>query len=177
MLKWLAAALVAILTAFGIYIALQPSQYTITREAHINAPPEAVFAQVNDYHNWQQWSPWAKLDPDAKSTFDGAPSGQGAVFGWAGNSDVGEGKMTITDSKPNERIAMRLEFVKPMPGTSQTVFTFAPDGDGTRMTWTMSGESSFAGRIVCAFVDMDKMVGSMFEKGMANLDALLKSKS
>jgi len=176
MLKWIGIAIVAAVATFCVYIAMQPSEFTITRDAHIDAPPDAVFAQVNDYHNWQQWSPWAKLDPDAKATFDGPPSGQGATFGWSGNREVGEGKMTIVESKPNERIAMQLEFVKPMSGSSETVFTFAPDGNGTRMTWTMNGHNNFIGRAICAFLDMEKMLGGMFEKGMANFNDIVKSK-
>jgi len=177
MLKWIMLLIVAAIAAFAGYVAMLPAEFSVTRTAHIDAPPEAVFAQVNDYHNWQNWSPWAKLDPNAKATFEGANSGEGAAFAWSGNSEVGEGKMTITQAKPNERIVMRLNFVKPMQAINETVFEFAPEGNGTRMTWTMNGHNGFIGRAICVFVNMDRMVGGMFEKGMSNINDIVKPKS
>jgi uncharacterized protein YndB with AHSA1/START domain len=176
MLKKILLVLLAIVGAFAVYVAMQPSAFAVQREATIAAPPAAVFAQVNDFHKWQDWSPWAKLDPNAKATFEGADQGEGAAFAWAGNSDIGEGRMTITESKPNERIAMRLEFEKPMQATNTTVFTFKPEGEGTHVTWTMSGHNDFFARAICMLMDMDKMVGGQFEQGFDNLRGVLNAK-
>ena len=177
MLKTIFLGLLTAIAAFAIYIAAQPSEFSVKREAVISAPPDAVFAQVNDFHKWEAWSPWAKRDPNAKATFEGEASGKGAGFGWSGNSEIGEGKMLITESTPNERIRMRLDFTKPWPATNDTLFTFKPEGQGTRMTWEMSGHNNFIGRVFCFFMDMDKMVGADFEQGMANIGGVLKPKA
>ncbi len=99
------------------------------------------------------------------------------MFSWAGNAEVGEGKMTIIESVPNDFVRMRLDFTKPWSATNETVFTFKPEGDGTRMTWEMKGQNDFLARLVCFFMDMDSMVGGQFEKGMANIADLLKTKA
>ena len=171
----LALAVVVILLI--VFVAGQPDEFKLVRETKISVPREKIFPHVNDLRAWEAWSPWAKLDPNAKATFEGANSGEGAAFAWSGNSEVGEGKMTITEAKPNERIVMRLDFLQPMQATNETVFEFAPEGNGTRMTWTMTGHNNFIGRAICTFVNMDGMVGGMFEKGMANINEIVKSKS
>jgi hypothetical protein len=162
-------ALVAVVAAFAAFVAFQPSEYRIARSATIAAAATEVFAQVNDFHKWEAWSPWAKLDPNAKTTFEGASAGEGAVFAWAGNSKVGEGRMTLTRSRPAELIRIRLDFVQPMAGTSTAEFTFKPQGDRTAVTWAMFGENNFLTRAICLFMNQDKMIGDHFEKGLENL--------
>jgi uncharacterized protein YndB with AHSA1/START domain len=179
MFKKILIVLAGLIAAFLIIVALQPSQYRITRSATMAAPPAMVFAHVDDLHKWDAWSPWAKLDPASKVTFDGPPTGVGAVFRWAGNDQIGEGSMTIIDSKPAELVRIRLEFIKPMAGTSTSEFTFAPVGAeaasttagtaGTTVTWTMTGENGFVGKAFCLFMNMDQMLGGQFEQGLANL--------
>src|SRR6266852_2515065 len=107
MLKIILIALALIVVVFVVIIAIQPSDFRITRSATIAAPPEAVFAQVNDLHNWEAWSPWAKLDPNAKTTYAGPAAGTGAAFAWSGNNRIGEGRMTITESRPNEFVRFK----------------------------------------------------------------------
>ena len=157
---------------FAVVVAMQPSHYQVQRSATINAPAAVVFNQVNDFHKWDAWSPWAKLDPNMKTTHEGSPAGTGAVYSWTGNSDVGEGKMTITDSKPGELIKIKLEFIKPFAATSDTVFNFKPQGNQTAVTWTMDGENNFVGKAMCLFMNMDKMVGGDFEKGLAQMKTI-----
>jgi hypothetical protein len=132
---------------------------------------------VNDLHNWQAWSPWAKLDPQAKVTFEGAPAGQGAVFTWSGNDDVGEGRMTLAESRPNELIRIQVAFVRPFEGGNVSEFAFKPDGAQTAVTWTMSGRNGFIGKAMCLFVDMDKMLGGDMEKGLAQMKAVTEAKA
>jgi carbon monoxide dehydrogenase subunit G len=124
---------------------------------------------VNDFHNWQAWSPWAKMDPTAKNSFAGTPSGEGALFSWAGNNKVGEGRMTIMESRPSESIRIKLEFLKPFQATNTAEFTFQPTGEGTLVTWSMSGKNSFMAKAVVLVMNCDKMVGGQFEQGLANL--------
>ena len=175
MLKKILIALAAIVVVLVAVVAVQPSEFRVTRTATISAPAADVFAQVNDFHHWQAWSPWAKLDPAAKATFEGPRAGPGAIFSWAGNDKVGEGRMTLTESRPSELIRIKLDFVKPMEGTSTTEFTFKPAGDQTAVTWTMTGHRNFVAKAVCLFMDIDKMVGGDFEKGLANLKSVVET--
>jgi uncharacterized protein YndB with AHSA1/START domain len=172
MLKKILLILAVLFVAFLGLVALQPSDFRVVRSATIAAAPAAVFAQVNDMHKWQTWSPWAKLDPAAKNSFEGPPAGTGAAFAWVGNSDVGEGRMTVTESRPDKLVRFRLDFLKPMAATSTAEFTFKPDGKQTVVTWSMEGKNNFLAKAFCLFMNMDKMVGGQFEQGLANLNAV-----
>src|SRR5262245_34876170 len=150
MLRKILFALVVAVGAFAVVVHLQPADFHVERTATVAAPASDVFAQVNDLHKWDAWSPWAKLDPNAKVGFEGAPEGKGAVFTWSGNDEVGEGRMTVADSRPNELVSLKVDFVKPFAGSSASNFTFKPDGDETAVTWTMSGEhDSFIAKAMC----------------------------
>lgn len=177
MWKKVLAVVAAALAALAVVIALQPKQYRVVRSATIAAPPEAVFARINDFRAWETWSPWAKLDPAVKNTFEGPASGIGSVFKWAGNDKVGEGRMTLTESLPGQRIRIRLEFIKPFPSSCDTGFDFAPAAGGTTVTWTMTGENDFLSKAFCLFMGgMDRMVGPDFERGLANLKAAAEAR-
>jgi hypothetical protein len=177
MLKKLLLAFAAVVLVFLGYVALQPPVGEVTRSALIAAPPAAVYPHVNDFHKWEAWSPWAKLDPDAKASYSGPASGVGAAFAWAGNSEVGKGKMTIVESHPNEHIKIKLDFEEPMASASIADFTFKPEGSGTRVTWQMQGERPFLARAMCILFRADAMVGAMFEKGLASLGTVATGKS
>lgn len=168
----LLAALLVILIAT---VAIQPADFSVQRNITIAAPPATVFGLVNDFHQWDKWSPWAKLDPAMKTTFEGPESGAGAIYTWVGNSDVGEGKMTILESRAPEQVGIELEFIKPMAATNTSEFSFKPEGDATSVTWTMAGKNNFVGKAFCLFVDMDAMVGADFEKGLAAMKAAAES--
>jgi len=178
MLRKILIALVVVVAGLAVVIALQPSAFSISRSATIAAAPADVFPQVNDFHNWEAWSPWAKLDPKSKVAFEGAASGKGAVFKWSGNDDVGEGSMTILDSQTPKQIRIKLAFVRPFESTANTVFDFAPAGSGTTVTWTMSGENNnFIAKAFCLFMGgPDKMIGPEFEKGLAQMKAVVEKK-
>ena len=174
MLKKILSALAVIVIVFTIIVALQPSQFRVTRLATLTAPAPAVFAQVNDFHKWEAWSPWAKLDPAAKNSFEGPSAGIGAVFKWSGNNEVGEGSMTITESRPSELIRIKLDFTKPFEATNTTEFTFKPEGNQTTVTWSMFGTNNFIAKAFCLFMSMDKMVGGQFEKGLAQMKSVVE---
>lgn len=175
MLKKIALAAAALLAAFVVYVALQPSDFRVARSATIQAPAADVFAHVNDLHKWQDWSPWAKLDPAAKASFEGPQAGPGAVFKWDGNSQVGAGTMTVTESQLGELVRIKLDFVKPMAGTSTTEFTFKPQGNQTTVTWAMFGQNNFLSRAICTFINQDKMIGGAFEQGLANMKTIVEA--
>jgi hypothetical protein len=126
MIKKILIGLVIVVVLLVVFIALQSSTYLVERTATITAPAPVVFAQVNDFHKWNAWSPWAKLDPAMKQTFEGAPAGNGAVYTWTGNKEVGEGRMTIIESHPSDLVKIKLDFLRPFAATSDTVFTFKP---------------------------------------------------
>ncbi len=167
--------LVAIVAVFAVIVALQPSEFRVERSATISAPASAVFAQVNDFHKWEAWSPWAKLDPSAKNSFEGPPAGKGAIFKWSGNNEVGEGAMTLTESHPNDLIRIKLDFVRPFEDTSNVEFAFKPEGNQTGVTWSMSGRKNFISKAICLFMNMDKMVGGKFEEGLANIKSVVET--
>jgi len=163
------AVFVAIVGVLSVIVAMQPATFEVSRQATIAAPPEVVFNQVNDFHKWDAWSPWAKLDPQAKNTFEGPESGKGAAFHWEGNNEVGKGRMTITESRPAELVLLDLEFVKPFASKCVTEFTFKPEGDQTLVTWTMKGENNFMSKAMHLVMNMDKMVGGSFDEGLASM--------
>lgn len=174
MIKKLLLALAVVVLGFAAYVAILPGEFRVVRSGKIGAPPDKVFALVNDLHKWDDWSPWAKLDPNAKNGFEGPDAGPGASFNWDGNDEVGAGKMTIVESKASEFVRLKLEFTRPMAGTNDTEFTFKPDNaGGTLVTWSNSGQNDFIGRAVCLFMNMDKMLGGMFEKGFANMNEVV----
>ena len=166
----LALAFIAILVI--IVIAGQPDEFTVTRAANISAPPEKIFPHVNDLHQWEAWSPWAKLDPNAKYTFSGADAGTGAAMAWEGGKKVGAGQMTITESQPSGLIRFRLDFQKPMSATNTAEFTFRAEAGQTVVTWSMAGKSCSLSKVFGLFMDFDKMCGDQFEKGLASLKSV-----
>jgi uncharacterized protein YndB with AHSA1/START domain len=175
MFIYIPIAVAAIVVVFLIIVALQPDEFRVSRSATIAAPPPEVFAQVNDFHKWEAWNPWGKLDPAMKHTYEGAPAGVGAVYTWTGNGQVGEGRMTITDIQPSDLIRIKLEFFKPFAGTNVAEFTFKPEGSQTAVTWSMSGKKAFIPKAVGLFMNMDKMIGGQFEKGLADMKATVEA--
>jgi hypothetical protein len=175
-LKKVLVSVVVVVAIFLVVVAMQPSEFSVTRSVSVAAPAPSVFPLVNDLHQWGKWSPWEKVDPSMKRTFEGPASGVNASYTWAGNNDVGEGKMTIIESKPDELVRMKLEFYKPMAGTSDVAFAFKPEGAQTGVSWTMSGPKNFVSKAMCLFMNMDKMLGGQFEKGLADLKAAAESK-
>jgi uncharacterized protein YndB with AHSA1/START domain len=175
LLKRILMALGAIIVVFLGVVAMQPSDFRVVRTTTITAPPQAVFSQVNDFHKWEEWSPWAKLDPASKATFEGPSAGPGAIFRWAGNEKVGEGSMTITESRPDELITIKIDFLKPFQATNAAQFTFKPEGDQTIVTWSMAGKNNFLSKAICLFMNMDKMVGGDFEKGLAQMKSVVEA--
>jgi hypothetical protein len=167
-------AIAVIVVGFVVVVALQPSSFRVTRTATIAAPPPVVFARVIDFHNWVAWSPWEKLDPGMKRSYEGAPAGTGAMYAWAGASQVGKGRMTVTESRPSDLIRIKLDFEKPFRGTNVAEFTFEPRGEQTAVTWTMTGQKNFVAKVIHLFMSMDKMIGGAFEQGLAQMKAVVE---
>ncbi len=169
MIKKVLIGLAAVIVVFLIVAATRPADFRVERSATLAAPPDALFAQVNDHHKFNVWNPFMKLDPNVKNTYSGPDAGVGAVCSWDGNGDIGAGSSTITESKPGELVRLRMDWKRPMEGTSTVDFTFKPEGDKTVVTWAMYGKNGFMGKAVSLFMDCDKMCGPQFEKGLASL--------
>jgi hypothetical protein len=168
-------ALAIIVIVLIVIVALQPSEFRVARSANMSALPPEVFTQVNDFHKWEAWNPWGKVDPAMKQTYDGAPAGTGATYSWSGNKEVGEGRMTITESRPNDLIRIKLEFFKPFAANNTAEFTFKPEGNQTMVTWSMFGQNNFMAKAVHLFMNMDKMIGGQFEKGLAQMKSVVEA--
>jgi uncharacterized protein YndB with AHSA1/START domain len=175
MIKKILIAVVAVLLVLSVFIATRPAHFRVERSAQINAPSTTVFGLINDFHQWPKWSPWEKLDPAMKKTFSGAPAGTGAEYSWVGNDKAGEGRMTITDSKPSELVAMKLEFLKPFAATDQATFTLTPNSAGTEVHWSMEGDNGFLAKGFSLLMNMDQLVGKDFEEGLAKLNKLAQA--
>jgi uncharacterized protein YndB with AHSA1/START domain len=175
-LKRLLIGSVLLAAAFLVVVWFQPDDYRLTRSTVIAAPAARVFAQVNELKKWDDWSPWAKLDPNAKVTFSGPQSGPGATFTWDGNDKVGAGTMTITESRPNQRIATRTDFTRPFAGTSNTDFVFSEQAGQTNVIWTMAGRHDFISKAICLVMSMEQMLGPDVEKGLVQLKQVSEGK-
>lgn len=169
------ALILVILVVLCVVVAMQPEDMKVTRSADINAPSDKIFEQVNDFHKWDAWSPWAKLDPNMKTSYSGPDSGVGSIYSWTGNDEVGEGKMTIKSNHPPKQIVIDLEFIKPFAAKNLTEFDFKAEGEKTNVTWTMIGKKNFMMKAFCLVMNMDKMVGADFEKGLAQLKTVSES--
>ena len=172
----LLGVVVVLVGAFILIVALRPAHFRVERSATMRAPAMAPFEQVHDFHNWRAWSPWEKLDPALKRTYEGPQAGTGAIYAWQGNKDVGEGRMTIVESKPGELVRIRLEFFKPFAATNVTEFRFKPQGEATAVTWSMSGDNNFFAKAMGLFINMDRMIGGMFDQGLAQMKAVVEKR-
>jgi uncharacterized protein YndB with AHSA1/START domain len=172
MLKITAIIVAVLIAGVLIFAATKPDTFRVQRAASIKAPPENVFAFLNDFNRWGAWSPWEKKDSAMKRTFGAVTSGKGALYAWEGNKDVGQGRMEIAQSVPPSKVTIKLDFVKPFEAHNIVEFTLEPKDDTTNVTWEMQGDTPYFAKIIHVFIDMDSMVGKDFEAGLANLKAI-----
>jgi uncharacterized protein YndB with AHSA1/START domain len=169
-------ALAVIVVVFVIVVATRPADFHIERSIAIAAAPERVYAELNDLHAWAAWSPWEKLDPRMERTHSGSPAGVGAIYAWKSESGkVGQGRMTIERSEPPALVELKLEFIKPFAATNTVRFTTTPTVEGSKVTWAMDGRNGFVAKGFALAMDMDKMVGGDFERGLANLKTVVEA--
>ena len=178
MLKFVLIALgvVAVLLIVAcVVVALQPADFAIQRSIQIAAPPAEVFPHVNDLKAWDAWSPWSKLDPDAKVTLSDPAAGKGATIRWNGNDQVGEGNMVIVESRPAELVELEQTFVRPMAGSARIAYDFVPEPNGAQVTMRMSGKNGFLAKAICLVMNMDEMIGPKFDEALAGLKQVAES--
>ena len=166
-----AAAIVVLL----IVIATRPDTYRVERSATISASPDVVYAQVADFHKWGAWAPWFKLDPNIKLTYGGTQGTVGASYAWTGNDEVGQGEMIVLAVDQNKRLDFNLHFIKPFDSAAKNGFVFEGTGKETKVTWSMEGTNNFMSKAMCLVMDMDKMIGKDFEKGLAQLKQIAEA--
>ena len=174
MLRKLLLGVVVLIVAALLLATRQPDTFSVERRIVMNAPPERVFAQINDFHAWEAWSPWAKLDPAMQATYSGAAQGVGAVYEWRGNSDVGEGRMAIKSATAPSEVMIALDFLTPFESHNVTTFMLTPTESGTEVIWTMKGNAEYVTKLMTMFVSMDKMVGPDFSRGLEQLKAVVE---
>jgi uncharacterized protein YndB with AHSA1/START domain len=172
MLKFIGIIVVLLIAGVLLTAANRPDTFIVQRTAVIKAPPDKVFPYINDFERWPAWSPWEKKDPAMKRSYGPAKSGKGAKYAWDGNSDVGQGSMEISESIVPSRVALKLDFVKPFEAHNNVEFSLRPEAGGTQVAWKMEGPVPYFAKIIHLFMDMDKMVGTDFEAGLANLKAV-----
>ncbi|MDO8414314.1 MAG: SRPBCC family protein [Gallionellaceae bacterium] len=174
MLKIIAIVAGILLAALLILAASKPDTFRVERSISIKAPPEKIFALINDFHQWEAWSPWEKMDLSMKKTHSGSASfGKGAIYEWEGNNKVGQGRMEIVESSPSARVLIKLDFLQPMEAHNTAEFTLQPQGDSTKVTWAMYGPAPFISKLMQVFASMDSLVGKDFERGLTNIKTIV----
>jgi hypothetical protein len=171
MIKLILVVIIVLIGGVLAYAAVRPDTLHVQRTTSIKAAPDKIFPQINDFHAWGAWSPYEKKDPAMQRTYSGAQKGNGAVYEWNGNRNIGQGRMEITSASPS-KVTIKLDFLKPFEGHNVAEFTLEPKGDVTDVTWSMDGTSAYAAKVVGIFINMDNMIGSDFEAGLASLKAI-----
>jgi hypothetical protein len=171
MIKLIAIVVAILIAGVLLFAATKPDIFRVQRAASIKAPPEKIFAFINDFKRWESWSPWEKKDPAMKRSYGATTSGKGAKYAWEGNKDVGQGSMEIAESVPSSKLTLKLDFLKPFEAHNIVDFTLESKGDSTNVTWAMQGDTPYFAKIIHVFINMDRMVGKDFEAGLANLKA------
>ncbi len=173
-LKIVGAVLLVAVAATLIYASTRPDSFRVERSTAMNAPPEKIFPYIEELKRWAEWSPYESRDPAMKRTHSGAGSGKGAVYEWDGNDSVGKGRMEIVDSRPPNKVTIKLDFLKPFEGHNMAELTVEPKGGQTIVTWAMYGPSTFMTKLIGTFVDMDDMIGRDFAAGLAKLKTVVE---
>jgi uncharacterized protein YndB with AHSA1/START domain len=168
--KIIAIILALLIAAVLIYAATKPDSFRIERSTSIKASPEKISAYLTDFKQWAAWSPWEEKDPAMKRTYSGAATGKDAIYGWQGNKNVGTGRMEILDVQP-QKVTIKLDFLSPFEAHNTAEFTLQPQGDSTKLTWSMFGPANYMSKVMTTVMSMDKMVGPDFEAGLAKLKA------
>jgi hypothetical protein len=153
----------------------KPDTLHIERSLVMQATPAHVLPYTNDFTKFVTWIPWTELDPNQTTEFSEPPSGVGAWSTWSGNDAVGSGRMELLSVEPNA-VVHKLDFIEPFANTAESTLSMKPAGEGkVEVTWALDQDAGFASKIMCVFVDMDKMLGADFEKGLTKLQKLVEA--
>jgi carbon monoxide dehydrogenase subunit G len=162
--------IIGVVIAAGlVFAATKPNTLRITRSTVIKAPPETIFALINDFHNWVRWAPQDKEDRTMVRTYTGPTSGVGAISAWESRGRAGKGRMSIAESVAPTNVSVNVDFVKPFEAHNVNQFTLEPAGTSTKLTWAMDGTNVYLAKVMSVFVNMDRVMGTHFEAGLDNI--------
>lgn len=174
MIRKFISFILVLIAAFAVVVTMQPSELLVSESALIEAPAEKIFKQINNFHSWESWSPWAKIDPNATEKYDGPVEGEGSSYSWSGNKEAGAGSMIITKSHPSDLIEIKLDFTSPYKAENIVKFELKPESNRTLVTWSMQGNNSFIGKAICLVFGCKKMISEQYIKGLSNLKSLVE---
>ena len=168
------AIITLLIAAVLIYAATRPNTLRIQRSIDIQAPPEKIFALIDDFHNWPLWAPQDREDPTMRRTYSGSERGKDAISEWSGTGQSGRGSMSITESVPPARVLVTADSIRPLRAHNLNEFALESRGAQTHVTWTwtMQGRSLYIMNVMGIFVNMDKSMGKHFESGLQNLKSI-----
>ena len=172
MLKYIGLGVLLLIAGVLVLAGLRPDSFQVRRSATIKAAPEQIFPLINDLHRFNTWNPFDQKDPNVKRSYSGPESGKGAAYAFDGNKDMGKGTLEILDSAPASKVTMALRMLEPFEVRNTVDFTLERQGDATNVTWTMQGAVPYFAKIIHLFVNMDRMVGTQFEAGLASLKTI-----
>lgn len=171
-LRWILLLIVLAVAGVLGYAATLSDTFSVTRMAKIKATPEKIYPMIANLKTFNTWNPFVLQDPDLKLAYSGPESGKGATNTWTGSPHAGSGKLSIIDETPPNGIKMMLDMEKPLEAHNTVTFTLKSEADGTLVTWDMSGTRPYVGKVMDVVFNMDHMVGSQFETGLASLKTL-----
>ena len=169
-IKWFLIVVALLLVTLAVIGFFLPKVAHVERSITINASRDAVFAQVNSFKNFNQWSPWFDKDPNANYQYSGPESGVGNSMSW--NSDkkeVGKGSQEIVESQYPSHVKAKLLFGDdPNPGYA-TYTIEEITYNQTKITWSF--DADFGNNVVGRYFGlmMDGMLGPDYEKGLQSL--------
>lgn len=172
MFKIIGIGLAVSILALLVFASTRPDTFQVRRAVDISARPGKIFPYIEDLHAWREWSPYEKKDPEMNRSFRGPSAGIGAGYAWDGNKEIGAGSMEITESSPPSRLVMKLDFVRPFEAHNIVEFTLEPKDETTQVTSAIQGPMPFVSKVMTVFFNMDKMIGSDFEAGLASLKSI-----
>jgi hypothetical protein len=172
MIKTITATLLALIAAVLLYAASRPDHFRIERSITVQSTPEKIYPLISNFHQWEAWSPWEKVDPQIQRRYSGPTEGKGAVYAWSGNKDIGQGRMEIIESVPSSKLRLQLDFITPFEAHNTVDFALTPQGRATVVTQSMQGPSPFISKLMGLVFSIDKMVGGKYEEGLASLKGL-----
>ena len=174
MFKKISIAIGIVVGLFLIYVALQPAEYTISRELLINASSETLFPYINNSEQTSTWMPWKESDPKAVMTYSGPAEGVDSKSSWDSEGSMGTGEALVIESIPLLSVKTQLTYIKPMEMKQLAEIKLKPTDGGTVVHWSVSGSNPFWGRVFCVLFNMPKMIEGEFDKGLNNLKKMVE---
>lgn len=163
-----------LLVAFLAFVSTRPSRFRYERSGVLNASADKIYPYLSNFKLGSEWSPYERIDLSMKKNYIGADGAVGSKMEFDGNSKAGSGNLEILKLVPNQLVEIRLIMTKPFGADNLIEYKLTPEGNGTRFTWSMSGDSGFMGKLMGVLIDCEKMVGDQFVSGIDNLKKIVE---